>query len=63
MICYRFVTITRGCYETDSYSSPQFYPCRLMVNHSKQVGGDNNTNMVELRILYKSTNNERVQTS
>ena len=63
MSCYRFVTITRGCYETDSHPSPQFYPRRPTVNHSKQVGGDNNTNMVELRILYKSTNNERVQTS
>jgi hypothetical protein len=33
------------------------------VNHSKQAGGDNNINMVELRILYKSTNNETIQTS
>ena len=36
---------------------------RPTVNHSKQASGDNNTNMVELRILYKSTNNERIQTS
>ena len=50
-------------YETDSHPGPQFYPRRPTVNHSKQAGGDNNTNMVELRILYKSTNNEIIQTS
>ena len=44
-------TEPRGCYETDSHPSPQFYPRRPTVNHSKQAGGDNNTNMVELRIL------------
>ena len=35
---------------------------RPTVNHFKQAGVDNNTNMVKLRILYKSTNDERTQT-
>ena len=57
------MTIIRGCYETDSHPSPQFYHRHPTVNHSKQAGGGNNTNMVERRILYKSINNERIQTS
>ena len=35
---------------------------RPTVNDFKQAGVDNNTNMAKLRILYKSTNDERTQT-